>query len=200
MKCSLGGRLLNTTTINMSMTGHNNTSPPCSPSNPTNDDAWPRFLFVEAADENSLPLTRRCSIFALNIAIKGMGGNYKSVKQLNRGRQVLVHFDNKKYSENLLIKTDKLVDIPVKVSPHRTLNYKRCVIFCKELAGMDEEEIANELKSQGVVKVERMKRWSTDTNRFLYSDCRNPNNSQGDQSWIPQQRNKSIHPQSTEVL
>ena len=158
MKCSLGGRLLNTTTINMSMTGHNNTSPPCSPSNPTNDDAWPRFLFVEAADENSLPLTRRCSIFALNIAIKGMGGNYKSVKQLNRGRQVLVHFDNKKYSENLLNKTDKLVDIPVKVSPHRTLNYRRCVIFCKELAGMDEEEIANELKSQGVVKVERMKR------------------------------------------
>ena len=30
--------------------------------------------------------------------------------------------------------------------------------FCKELAGMDEEEIADELKPQGVVKVEKMRR------------------------------------------
>ena len=87
-----------------------------------------------------------------------MDGNYNSIKQLNGGRQLLVHFDYNKYSENLLNKTDKLVDIPVKVSPLRTLNYKQCAIFCKELAGMDEEEIANKLKSQGVVKFERMKR------------------------------------------
>ena len=70
----------------------------------------------------------------------------------------MAHFDNKIYSENLFYRTNKLVDIPVKVYPHRTMNYKRCVIFCKDLAGMDEEEIADELKPQGVVKVERMKR------------------------------------------
>ena len=142
----------------MSMNRQNNKSPPCSTSNPKNDDAWSLFLVVEAADDNSLPLTRRCSIFALNTAIKGMGGNYKFVKPLTGGRQLLVHFDNKIYSENLLYMTNKLVDIPVKVSPQRTMNYKRCVIFCKELAGMDEEEIADELKPHGVVKVERMKR------------------------------------------
>ena len=108
----------------MSMNRQNNKSPPCSTSNPKNDDAWPRFLVVEAADDNSLPLTRRCSIYALNTAIKGMGGNYKFVKPLNGGRQLLVHFDNKIYSENLLYRTNKLIDIPVKVSPHRTMNYK----------------------------------------------------------------------------
>ena len=142
----------------MSMNRQNNKSPPCSPSNPKHDDAWHRFLVVEAADDNYMPLTRRCSIFALNLAIKGMGGEYKFVKPMNGGRQLLVHFDNKTYSENLLYKTDKLVDIPVKDSPHRTMNYKRRVIFCREFAGMDEEEIAKELKPQGVVKVERMKR------------------------------------------
>ena len=77
---------------------------------------------------------------------------------LNNGRQLLVHFDKKIFSDKLLYRTDKLIDIPVKVTPHRALNYSRCVIWCKELAGMDEEDIQEKLKSQGVTKVERMKR------------------------------------------
>ena len=109
-------------------------SPPCSTSTPK-DDRWPRFLVVEAADDNN-----------------------KSVKPMNNGRQLLVHFDKKICSDKLLYRTDKLNDIPVKVTPHRTLNYSRCVIWCKELAGMDEEDIQNELQEQGVTKVERMKR------------------------------------------
>ena len=154
---SLGGRLLNTTETNKSMNRQHNKSPPCSSPNPTNDDLWPRFLIVEAADDNTQPLTKRCKIFALNIAIKGMGGNDESVQPLNGGRQLLVHFENKIYSKNLL-ETKELANITVKVSPHRTLNYSRCVLFCKELAGIEEEEIKNQLASQGVVKVERMKR------------------------------------------
>ena len=62
-------------------------------------------------------------------------------------------------SDKLLYRTDKLNHIPVEVTPHRTLNYSRCVIWCKELAGMNEEDIQKELQSQGVTKVERMKRW-----------------------------------------
>ena len=78
---------------------------------------------------------------------------------MNSGRQLLVNFDKKICSDKLLYRTDKLNDIPVKVTPHRTLNYSRCVIKCQELAGMDGEDIQKELKSQGVTKVERMKRW-----------------------------------------
>ena len=153
---SLGGRLVNTTETNMSMNRQHNKSPPCSSSNPTNDDVWPRFFIVEAADDNTQPLAKRCTIFALNTAIKCMGGSYESVKPLNGGRQLLLHFENKFYSKNLL-ETNELAGIPVKVFPYRTLNYSRCVLFCKELAGID-EEIKNELGSQGVVKVEWMKR------------------------------------------
>ena len=132
-------------------------SPPCSTSTPK-DDRWPRVLVVEAADDNNKPLTQRSDIFALTKAIEGMGGPYKSVKPMNNGTQLLVHFDKIICSEKLLYRTDKLNDIPVKDTPHRTLNYSRCVIWCKELAGMDEEDIQKELESQGVTKVERMKR------------------------------------------
>ena len=88
-----------------------------------------------------------------------MGGTHISVKPMNNGKQLLVHFGKKIYSGKLLYRTKELNDTPVKVTPHRTLSYSRCVIWCKELANMDEEDIQKELKSQGVTKAQRMKRW-----------------------------------------
>ena len=62
---------------------------PCSTSTPK-DDRWPRFLVVEAADDNNKPLTQRSDIFALTKAIEGMDGPYKSVKPMNNGRQLFI--------------------------------------------------------------------------------------------------------------
>ena len=86
------------------------------------NDNWPQFLVVEAADGNPKPLTDRMNVFAWHKAVEGMGGSYKSIKPMNDGRQLLVHFDNKVYSDSQL-KADKLIDIPVKVTPteHSTL-------------------------------------------------------------------------------
>ena len=139
----------------MSMKGQKQNVTPMLTYNP--NDSWPRFLVVEAADGNPKRLTDRMDIFAWHKAIIGMGGSYKSVKPMNDGKQLLVHFQNKAYSDNLL-RADKLIDVPVKVTPHRALNSSRCVISCKELRNMDEEDIKNELQEQGVTKVERMKR------------------------------------------
>ena len=72
--------------------------------------------------------------------------------------QLLVHFENKACSDLLLYQTKKLIDLHVKVTPHRTLNSSRCVISCRELANMTEEDIQEELQPQGVTKVERIKR------------------------------------------
>ena len=153
---SLGGRLLKTPPkINMSMKGQKQKVTPMLTYNP--NDNWPRFLVVEAADGNPKRLTDRMDIFAWHKAIIGMGGSYQSVKPMNDGKQLLVHFQNKAYSDNLL-RADKLIDVPVIVTPHRALNSSRCVISCKELRNMDEKDIKNELQSQGVTKVERMKR------------------------------------------
>ena len=70
-----------------------------------------------------------------------MGAPYESVKPLKNGRQLLVHFENKTYSDKLLYRTKKLIDIPVKICPHKTLNYSRCMILCRESVNMDEESI-----------------------------------------------------------
>ena len=153
---SLGGGLLKTLPkINMSMKGQKQNVTPMLTYNP--NDNWPRFLVIEAADGKPKCLTDRMDIFAWHKAIIGMGGSYKSVKPMNDGKQLLVHFENKAYSDNLL-RADKLIDVPVKVTPHGALISSRCVIGCKELRNIDEEDIKNELQSQGVTKVERMKR------------------------------------------
>ena len=46
--------------------------------------------------------------------------------------------------------------IPVKVTPHRTLNSKKFVIKCIELDNIGKEEIKNELEPQGIIAVKRI--------------------------------------------
>ena len=157
---SLGGRLLKTLPkINMSMKGQKQNVTPMLTYNP--NDNWPQLLVVEAAEGNPKRLTDRMDIFAWHKAIIGMGGSYKSVKPMNDGKQLLVHFENKAYSDNLL-RADKLIDVPVKVTHHRALNSSRCVIGCKELRNMDEEDIKSELKSQdSYATVSKSHQWTS---------------------------------------
>ena len=50
----------------------------------------------------------------------------------------------------------KIIDCPVKVSIHKTLNTSKGVIRCRELLGSSESEIRDELRTQGVVEVHRV--------------------------------------------
>ena len=144
--------------------------PPCSSSTPRDknakrnrpmniakpiDEYWPRFLMIEESDPNK-PFKGNANIFAITKGVIGNAGEYKSMKQLKSG-SYLVEMTQKIHSE-LLLKTTNIAGVPVKVSPHRSLNSSRCVIHCRELNNMDVEEIKNELESQGITKVERMKR------------------------------------------
>ena len=52
--------------------------------------------------------------------------------------------------------TNRFIDRLVKVSIHKTLNYSRGIIRCRDLADMSEVEIRDELKDQGVVGVNRV--------------------------------------------
>ena len=58
-------------------------------------------------------------------------------------------------AENLL-KTVTFVDRPVHVRVHKTLKSSRGVIRCRELSVLSEVEIRDELKTQGVVEVQRV--------------------------------------------
>ena len=118
-----------------------------------NDNQWPRFLIMEAADEK-FPLN--LNAFVLKKAIDGMANvELDNVKPMKSG-SVFIEVETKQQCKNLLKTTKLLGYLPVKVSPHRTLNSSKFVIKCEELDKMDEEEIKKELQPQGIIAVKRI--------------------------------------------
>lgn len=113
---------------------------------------WPRFLVIESQDP--LRPMNKLSPFVISKAISGLAGEPKSVKKLGSG-QLLVEVDKKSHSDNLL-KSTKFVDVPVVVSPHRSMNTCRGVVRSRDLEGSDEVEMVSNLKPQGVVAAKRI--------------------------------------------
>ena len=117
------------------------------------DNQWPRFLIMEAADQK-VPLN--LNAFVLKKAIDGMANaELDNVKPMKSG-SVFIEVETKQQCKNLLKTTKLLGYLPVKVSPHRTLNSSKFVIKCEELDKMDEEEIKKELQPQGIIAVKRI--------------------------------------------
>ena len=115
-------------------------------------DSWPRFLMIQPASPET-PISK-LSPFAIQKGIEGIAGNPSSVKRLRSG-DILVEVNKKCHSDNLLqIKT--FVNIPVKVSPHRTLNTKKGVIRCPQFKDCSEEEIVRGTKKHGVIAAKRI--------------------------------------------
>ena len=114
------------------------------------DNQWPRFLIMEAADQK-VPLN--LNAFVLKKAIDGMAtAELDNVKPMESGR-VFIEVETKQQCKNLLKTTKLLGYLPVKVSPHRTLNSSKFVIKCEELDKIDEEEIRKGLQPQGIIAV-----------------------------------------------
>ena len=146
----------------MTMDRQKNTSSPCSTSTPTqnqssnqtseiqDDDKWSRFLIMEAADKD-IPLD--LNAFVLKKAIDGMANaELDNVKPMKSGR-IFIEVETKQQCKNLRKTTKLLGYLPVKVSPHRSLNSSKSVIKCEELNKMQEEEIKQELQPQGIIDV-----------------------------------------------
>ena len=113
---------------------------------------WARWLVVKATDPQ-LPLSG-LSPFAISKGLKGMAGEPKSVKRLYSG-DLLVEMQQQKHSE-LLQKTKILVDRPVSVTPHRSLNSSKGVIRTREFRMLTEAELKTELAPAGVTHVHRV--------------------------------------------
>lgn len=113
-------------------------------------DTWPRFLIISSPNNklNSL------SPFAVEKGIVALAGEPKSVKKLRSG-DLLVEVTRKAHSD-LLLKSKELALVPITVSPHRALNSKKGVLRCRELAGMTEREIQQDLSDQHVSEVKRI--------------------------------------------
>lgn len=116
--------------------------------------AWPRFLVVESGDTER-PLSR-LSPFAIQKGFHGMSSTgITSIKRLRSG-SFLVECQTKAASDRLRKHDGAVfVDRKIKVSVHVGLNSSKGVMRCRELADMTEQEIKDNLTSQGVTRVER---------------------------------------------
>ena len=117
----------------------------------TTSSSWPRFLVIESTDERSLS---KLSPFAIQKGFVALAGEPLTIKKLSSGR-ILVEFARKAHSDNMLRSRD-FVGIPIKVSPHNSLNSSKGVIRSRELEHCTETEMITNLKSQGVVAVKRI--------------------------------------------
>ena len=113
--------------------------------------AFTRFFVIEPAKvELSIPTHP----IAVSKSIAIYVSKPKEVKRMRSGA-LLVEVQNKKESENLL-KMEKILDIPVRVSLHRTLIQSRGIIRSFDLDEVSEEDQLNELKEQRVTAVKRI--------------------------------------------
>ncbi|XP_071105237.1 uncharacterized protein [Haliotis cracherodii] len=138
-----------------------------------NIDSWARFLVIEAKDHEPIKLNP----FAISKAIQGYCGEVKNVTRLRSG-SLLVECVRKQQSINLL-SISQFANIEVVVSEHRTLNSCRGIVRdrTRSLSDMSEQEIAEELQTQGVSAVKRFSRKKDDstfepTNTYLFTFAR----------------------------
>lgn len=115
-------------------------------------ETWPRFLIIQSKDKTK-PVGK-LNPFVSGKAIRGILGTPKNVTCLSSG-DLLVEVSRKTQSDTLL-SIQSFVDKPVEVVPHRTLNTSKGVVRTKHFDEMAEEELAENLKDQGVVSVKRV--------------------------------------------
>ncbi|GFV52882.1 uncharacterized protein TNCV_2875501 [Trichonephila clavipes] len=95
------------------------------------------------------------SPFAIQKALKGIGGDPKSVKKLRSG-DLLIETVSALQTKSFL-SAKVFLDCPLIVTPHRSLNSSRGVISEPDLLCASEAEILEGLSDQGVTQIRRIK-------------------------------------------
>ncbi|XP_041350995.1 uncharacterized protein LOC121369978 [Gigantopelta aegis] len=113
---------------------------------------WPRFLVISSTDDRAL---KKLSPFAIQKGLVGLVGEPKNVTKIKNG-SLLVECSTEKHSKCLL-KSTILANIRIIVLPHTSLNSSKGVIRCRDLEGVSDEEICDNLTSQDVTVVRRIK-------------------------------------------
>ena len=113
----------------------------------------PQFIMLSSQDNNK-PLTK-ISPFVLEKWIKCVAGAVTNVTKMKSG-DLLIECYRKTQSINLQT-ANKILDTEMLATPDRTLNYCKEIVRDRDrtLLELPEEEICEELKSQGVANVKR---------------------------------------------
>ncbi|KAJ8931947.1 hypothetical protein NQ314_015099 [Rhamnusium bicolor] len=112
----------------------------------------PRFLVIKRIDEGNFD---KVSPFVISKSLFGLIGNLKSIKKSKEG--LLVETVSEAQARRLL-QVKKINNFNVIVEAHRSLNYSKGVVSCSDLLNCSIEEILNEMETEGVINVRRIKK------------------------------------------
>ena len=115
--------------------------------------SWPRFLIIHSTNPK-VPKLTAISPFLFYKGIQGIAGEPKQLSPLASG-DFLIEVDKETHSRNLL-KTTSIGNIPIQITPHKTLNSCKGMVKCPALNPCTEDEIVENLQSQGVTSVRRL--------------------------------------------
>ena len=115
--------------------------------------AFPKFILIQNLNTEEEKVTS-LSPFIIEKVIEGLIGTPKTVKKL-RDNIILIETLRKGQTEQLLRQT-KFYNINVRIFPHPTLNSSKGIIKDPAMKGVSEEEMKENLKSQGVTSVKRI--------------------------------------------
>ena len=113
---------------------------------------WPRFILIRSKDKEST--ASRLHPFLVGKVLQSTIGKPEA-KRLRSG-ELLVEVSSKRHSDALL-KVTRIAEVEVDVFPHPFMNSSRGVIRDETLSQLTEEELIQNLKSQGVSNVKRFK-------------------------------------------
>ena len=117
---------------------------------PEVDASFSKFLVISA--NNAEPI--KYNIFAIQKLLMCAVGDVASAKKLANG-SILVEVLSKHQEQNAL-NMKMWVDTPITVTPHRSLNFSRGVVRCREFRDCEDAEVLDALRSQGVTDVKHI--------------------------------------------
>lgn len=122
---------------------------------PTNKFGELTFLQLAGKDGDRLPSNPYVVGKSVEMCV---GGQIESGKREAQGTRYTLRVRDPTQVPKLL-KMSQLIDgTKVEVIPHPNLNVCRCTIFCTDLIDMEEADILQEMKSDGVIRVQRITR------------------------------------------
>ena len=132
----------------------NDFSTPSITQESTSPYTWARFLVMKSMDtDRPLDKVSRILIAKTIASVASETTKWKEIK----GGLILIDVDHPAHSINLQNLTELQNGITVQITPHRSLNSCKGVIWAPPLCNDSETEIKSELKKQGVTNVTRLK-------------------------------------------
>lgn len=115
------------------------------------------LTILQLTGVNDTPLPKNPFIIGKSVEVVA-GGPIEGANTEAQGTRYTLKVRNPTQMEKLLKMTELIDGTKVAVKPHPNLNISKCVISCFDLINLEENDILDEIKSQGVIRVQRITR------------------------------------------